>query len=114
MGRIEGRAFSFAKGIVADVNHPDKNGVQEVIRLSYIRGAEDEREELARWRDPKDELPTDDTRVIVRAILPNRAEFITGGWYGTSSGEQGWNIDIDDRFPDLKVVGWRPIMSIEK
>lgn len=107
------RAMRIANDVTRNVNHPDKSLFRDLIALSYMQGARDEREEFMRWRDPKEELPTDSLRVIVRAVFPNRGELITGGWYGTEPGEMGWNIDLDDRFPDLKIVGWRPIINAE-
>ena len=77
-------------------------------RRGFIAGANWMRTELLRWRDPKIEVPDDSMRVIVCAQLPNGARLITGGWYGREPGEAGWNIDIDN-WPELEVVGWRPI-----
>lgn len=67
-----------------------------------------QREELTRWCDPN-KPPQDEQRVIVKAVLPNGATFITGGWYAINDHPVGWSVDIDNVFNNLSVVGWRPI-----
>lgn len=83
---------------------------ENIVEEAFIAGAKSEREELTRWRDPKEELPENTMRVIVCAQLPNKAILVTGGWYGTDPGEDGWNIDIN--WKNLKVIGWRHIHEI--
>lgn len=107
------KAIRFANEIVKNVNHPDKSLFRDLIALSYNRGAEDEREDMGRWLDPKEELPRNSRRVIVLARQPNGAEFVTGGWHDPDFGEEGWNIDLET-FAGLRVIYWRPIIWEDK
>lgn len=94
---------------------PDIDMFLDVIVVSYVAGATKEIAPFIYWNEgPRMNTPANSQRVLVRVMLPNGEVLVTGGWYGTAPGEQGWNIDISDRFPDLKVVAWRPIMGIEK
>ena len=80
------------------------------LRSSFRIGWDAAVKELARWRNPAEELPSDSMRVLVHVQLPNRASLVTEGWYGTHPSEQGWHIDIS--WEGLHVVGWRPLLDV--
>lgn len=77
-------------------------------QMSFIAGAESEHDELTRWNDPH-KPPVHENRVIVQAVLPNGALFVTGGWYAINEFPEGWSVDLNDRFENLSVIGWREI-----
>lgn len=99
---------------IAEYTYPPRRDTYVLqIQEAFVTGAMSEISPFRYWNRPEEQLPANSKRVLVRVMLPNGEDLVTGGWYGTAPGEQGWNIDISDRFPDLKVVSWRSIMSIE-
>lgn len=74
----------------------------EDVRAAYLEGAQDEREELTRWHDPKEELPWPRQSVIVCTspkiyfIASYDAEF--GCWFTGSCA-----------FGRCEIIGWREI-----
>lgn len=111
MKTIEERALEYANsGTTLFMDSPEEDIIyRDDIVNGYIAGAIDERKELLRWRDPKEEQPKDEKRVIVKAALRNGAILVTGGWYAINESPTGWSIDLERTFGKMKVIGWRPI-----
>lgn len=104
MKTIKERAENYARQRHVSMNSPNRAAC-----YGYIAGAYSERKELLRWRDPKEEQPKDEKRVIVKAALRNGAILVTGGWYAINESPTGWSIDLERTFGKMKVIGWRPI-----
>lgn len=75
-----------------------------------VRGAEDEREELIRWHDPKEELPEYYKAVEIKHRRSGLI-YISTAWM--SAGDAGgylWTIDGTNVLVNVKnVIGWREI-----
>ena len=75
----------------------------EDVRAAYLKGAQDERDEITRWNDPKDELPYPQQPVIVCTspkiyfIATYDTEF--GCWFTEDGGACG----------RCEIMGWRKI-----
>lgn len=74
----------------------------------FVAGAQSEREELLRWRDPNVELPKDGEEVLVKADCPYcRYDVMKHDafcwWRKTSLAGGGWYKS------DVEIIGWRPI-----
>ena len=86
------------------------DGCASEARLAFIRGAQSERAELTRWRDPKEELPKDDEAVLVKieGLEFNKFEvckYSDGYWWVKAPIAQGGWCGAD-----FKIVSWRPII----
>lgn len=74
---------------------------------SFIAGAESEREELLRWRDPEKELPEKSCRLFVLGTFSDGIAAETGGWY--TAPDKKFYADINASFT---IIGWRPIIEL--
>lgn len=103
METIEERAREYANQYRRDA-HDLKGEQADAAFAAYCQGAEDEREELIRWHDPKEELPPIEKVVLVKLnfgrgyALADRGD--EGWWYADS---EEWEIS------DEQVIGWREI-----
>ena len=81
--------------------------LKQYCKLDYIAGAEEEREALLKWHDPKKETPPNNTRILIKI---NNEEFdtvITGKYC-----DKQWFLDtiIDNEL--FTIVGWREIYEL--
>lgn len=86
----------------------DESWEREKIAKDVIAEKRKEIARLTKWNDPN-KPPQHEKRVIVDAVLPNGARFVTGGWYAINEYPQGWSVDIDRVFENVSVIGWREI-----
>lgn len=70
---------------------------------SFIAGAESEREELLRWRDPEKELPAEGEYVLIK-LITGKCEV---GVYIENLNWRGADGIVDDY-----IIGWRPIIEL--
>ena len=88
------------------------DGAASECRLAFIRGAQSERAELTRWRDPKEELPEDDREVLCIVNRQHRKYAVLrhdnyGWWQYVPCQGGGWC------GYDGEICGWRPIHENE-
>lgn len=79
----------------------------------FFAGAKSEREELLRWRDPKEELPEERRAVLVKTDVDINIGFYFG--HGEFSvGDIGTGlVDRKDEDEDsYLILGWRPIVEL--
>lgn len=79
----------------------------------FLAGAKSEREELLRWRDPREELPEKFQTVLVKTDV----DINIGFYYGHgefSVGDMGNGlVDRKDEYKDsYLILGWRPINGL--
>lgn len=89
----------------------DHTTFENIIFDAFIAGAEYERSELLRWRDPKEELPDDTEYVLIKTTMCRNyaiAFFKKNGLPNYRWHENNGPIDDD------MVVGWRPIHELKK
>ena len=80
------------------------------VREAYMQGAEDEREELTRWRDPKESLPEYYKSVMITFRKSGLIRMAVAWLSAGDAGEYSWTIDgTNVLVNEKKVVGWRPI-----
>ena len=109
MKTIEERAIEYAHQYRRAV-HDLKGERANAAFAAYCQGAEDERKELFRWRDPKDESPEDGETVLVK-ISDYKYPFAVAIRVDCKC--QGWV------FPGLaefagEVTGWGPIHESDR
>lgn len=88
--------------------YPGAPTLENIFKDGFKTGVQSERDRLTKWNDPN-KPPQHEKRVIVDAVLPNGARFVTGGWYAINEYPQGWSVDIDRVFENVSVIGWREI-----
>lgn len=108
MKTIQERAAYLADYVLENVDPADALLFRKLITESYMAGAEDEREELSRWHDPKEELPEDGKDVLCMTDrLSHTYEVLRhdkhGWWMRVYIQESGWCAC------DCNVIGWREI-----
>lgn len=69
----------------------------------FFAGAKSEREELLRWRDPKEELPEEGEDVLIK-LITGQCEV---GCYIEHVNWRGADGIVDDY-----IAGWRPIVEL--
>lgn len=83
----------------------------------FVVGAVSEREEILRWRDPKKELPGQEDKVLVNTDLGIFLAYHMGNAeFSITEGMIGY-IDLAEEERDeytCEVIGWRPIVELEK
>ena len=107
MGTLEKRAQEYAHQYRRDA-HDLKGERADAAFAAYCQGAEDEREELIRWHDPKEEVPVvsnsdEDYTLLLKDVRGKvwvvfyRAyndswwvDGVTGRFHTDVSGIQGW------------------------
>ena len=77
-----------------------------MVRESFIHGMERMREELTRWRDPKEELPKDDSDVLVKTTLCGR--YCIAFYKANGARNYHWH-ENNGALDDDMVIGWREI-----
>lgn len=111
MKTIKERAAEYAHKYRREVR--DLSGERTDAALAgFIAGAESEREELLRWRDPEKELPEEYTPILVRyGHIETRKAVV---WLMvTQRGRRVWNVDNTDMvILDKDIIGWRPIIEL--
>lgn len=81
---------------------------ENIVTDAFVAGAQSEREELLRWRDPNVELPKDGEEVLAKVEYPfcmyGVVIYDSFGWrLNTSAGGGLQNINSE------LITGWRPI-----
>ena len=115
MKSIEERAKKYASRAWSALNeefNEDQTTFENIVEDAFIAGAESEREELLRWRDPDKELPEEYTPVLVRyGHIETRKAVV---WLMvTPGGRRVWNVDNSDMvILDKDIIGWRPIIEL--
>lgn len=97
MGTIEERAKEYAQAIY---------GYAPAIEIAFIRGARSEHEALTRWRDPKEELPKDDSDVLVKTTLC--AKYRIAFYKANGTRNYHWH-ENNGALDDDMVISWRKI-----
>lgn len=142
MKSIEERAKAYAKKIWSG-GQRDWATAQKMSEQDFIAGAKSERKELLqwddqseandiidskefrsawgafvkylfKWHDPKVELPEEYTPVLVRyGHIETRKAVV---WLMvTPQGRRVWNVDNSDMvILDKDIIGWRPIVELQK
>lgn len=88
----------------------------------FFAGAKSEREELLRWRDPKEELPDreqyDWVLIRIRGCdgfigLPHIGELRSDGYWHSKDYDDLFKLgeSFEERL-NCKVIGWRPIIEL--
>ena len=76
----------------------------------FSAGAQSERDELTRWRDPKVELPNDNRDVLVKTTLCR--EYCIAFYKANGGRNHRWH-ENNGSLDDDMVIGWRPILEKE-
>ena len=77
----------------------------------FSAGAQSERDELTRWRDPKVELPNDNRDVLVKTTLCR--EYCIAFYKANGGRNHHWH-ENNGSLDDDMVIGWgRPILENE-
>ena len=76
----------------------------------FSAGAQSERDELTRWRDPKVELPNDNRDVLVKTTLFR--EYCIAFYKANGGRNHHWH-ENNGSLDDDMVIGWRPILENE-
>jgi hypothetical protein len=108
METIEERAREYANQYRRDV-HDLKGERADAAFAAYCQGAEDEREELIRWHDPKEELPKDNRDVLVKTTLC--ARYCIAFYKANGARNYHWH-ENNGPIDDDMVIGWRPIHEL--
>jgi len=108
MGTIEERAREYAHQYRRDA-HDLKGERADAAFAAYCQGAEDEREELIRWHDPKEELPKDNRDVLVKTTLC--ARYCIAFYKANGARNYHWH-ENNGPIDDDMVIGWRPIHEL--
>lgn len=108
METIEERAREYAHQYRRDA-HDLKGERADAAFAAYCQGAEDEREELIRWHDPKEELPKDNRDVLVKTTLC--ARYCIAFYKANGARNYHWH-ENDGPIDDDMVIGWRPIHEL--
>lgn len=107
---IEERASEAWKGYQCWEDSPHRDCFID----GFIEGAKSERKEMLRWHDPMVELPEEYTPVLVRyGHIEIRKAVV---WLMvTPEGRRVWNVDNSDMvILDKEIIGWRPIVELQK
>lgn len=97
MGKIEERAKQYAR---------EMYGYSSGVEIAFIRGAQSERAELTRWRDPKEELPDTNCDVLIKTT--SAAKYKIAFYKASSPRNYHWH-ENNGAIDDDMVLGWRPI-----
>lgn len=108
METIEERAREYAHQYRRDA-HDLKGERADAAFAAYCQGAEDEREELIRWHDPKEELPKDNRDVLVKTTLC--ARYCIAFYKANGARNYHWH-ENNGALDDDMVIGWRPIHEL--
>lgn len=108
MKHIDEMAYSYACDKLVPNAQYDNSTEISSLQTMLVDFAQKILSEHNRWRDPN-KPPQHEKRVIVDAVLPNGARFVTGGWYAINEYPQGWSVDIARVFENVSVLGWREI-----
>jgi hypothetical protein len=108
METIEERAREYAHQYRRDA-HDLKGERADAAFAAYCQGAEDEREELIRWHDPKEELPKDNRDVLVKTTLC--ARYCIAFYKANGARNYHWH-ENNGPIDDDMVIGWRPIHEL--
>ena len=86
------------------------DGAAPECRLAFIRGAQSERAELTRWRDPKEEQPENGVCVLIKVDdqLGNKTIYL-GSREGTEYLTDGGLVFGTESDAKSEVIGWREI-----
>lgn len=107
MKTIKERAIEYANSSTTlFMDSPEEDIIyRDDIVNGYIAGAIDERKELLRWRDPKEEKPEDGAIVLGKTSDPQQPfaimEYYNNIWWIWA--HPCW------AGPSGEVIGWRPI-----
>lgn len=112
MKTIEERIQEYVANAWVELDQFNEDHVtfENIVTSACIVGANFERDELTRWRDPKEELPETDVEVLVMVHADGQTYDVMrydphGWWQKAPSG--GWCA------PKYKPIGWRPIHENE-
>lgn len=108
METIEERAREYAHQYRRDA-HDLKGERADAAFAAYCQGAEDEREGLIRWHDPKEELPKDNRDVLVKTTLC--ARYCIAFYKANGARNYHWH-ENNGPIDDDMVIGWRPIHEL--
>lgn len=108
METIEERAREYAHQYRRGA-HDLKGERADAAFAAYCQGAEDEREELIRWHDPKEELPKDNRDVLVKTTLC--ARYCIAFYKANGARNYHWH-ENNGPIDDDMVIGWHPIHEL--
>lgn len=87
----------------------DESRERENIACKAVAEKREEITRLTRWRDPKEELPKDDSDVLVKTTLC--AEYRIAFYKANGARNYHWH-ENNGAFDDDMVIGWRPIHEL--
>lgn len=82
-------------------------GNRNALISAYVSGAKEERKELTRWHDPKEELPQERRDVEVKT---DKGKVSVCNMDLDELGHRFWNVSRTNyMIPDANIIGWREI-----
>lgn len=125
MKTIQERADEYASRAWSALNeefNEDHTTFENIVSAAFVAGAKSEMEDLARWRDPKEELPDreqyDWVLIRIRGCdgfigLPHIGELRSDGYWHSKDYDDLFKLgeSFEERL-NCEVIGWRPICAI--
>lgn len=110
METIEERAKEYANilGATLFMDSPEEDIIyRDDLARAYASGAKEERAELTRWHDPKEELPEERRDVEVKT---DKGTVSVCNMELDELGRRFWNVSRTNyMIPDANILGWREI-----
>lgn len=110
METIEERAKEYANilGATLFMDSPEEDIIyRDDLARAYASGAKEERAELTRWHDPKEELPEERRDVEVKT---DKGKVSVCNMDLDELGHRFWNVSRTNyMIPDANIIGWREI-----
>lgn len=107
---IEERAKEYANilGATLFMDSPEEDIIyRDDLARAYASGAKEERAELTRWHDPKEELPEEHRDVEVKT---DKGKVSVCNMDLDELGHRFWNVSRTNyMIPDANILGWREI-----
>lgn len=112
MKTIEERIQEYVSNAWVELDQFNEDHVtfENIVTSACIVGANFERDELLRWRDPKVELPNDNRDVLVKTTLCR--EYCIAFYKANGGRNHHWH-ENNGSLDDDMVIGWRPILENE-
>lgn len=108
MKTIQERAADYAGKAWSNIEDFNEDHVtfENIVTDAFVAGAQSEREELLRWRDPNVELPKDGEEVLIKTTMCKK--YCVAFYKGNNCKNYRWH-ENNGAIDDDMVVGWRPI-----
>lgn len=108
MKTIQERAADYAGKAWSNIEDFNEDHVtfENIATDAFVAGAQSERKELLRWRDPKKELPEEGVDVLIKTTMCRK--YCVAFYKGNNYQNYRWH-ENNGAIDDDMVVGWRPI-----